>query len=194
MAKCGCNHYLIQREYGYSFTRERCLSHLLALKSISVIGSYPEVMNELKGIGCVERLEVHLRAMHDMPSALPDCKHLVLRTDHLMYFGDFPEALLRIPSLEALNVSASIIFTRIPPSLRATDISLVCNEVPYWLMNTRFTVPCFVLGRGTAWQRDLLNLYAPILQGLQCEGPWKRWLTQGLYDPRLFALIRDFLL
>ncbi len=191
MAKrCPCTHYLIPQGDVYSFSQDCCHS----FSKRPLIGSLSTLINKVKSRGCIERLQLYLLSMHDMPSDLPDCKQLILKTNELIYLGDFPDAVLRIPSLEELEVGTTIVFKRIPPSLRAKFNRLVCEETPYWLMNPRSFVPCIVVGKGATWQHDLLSLYVPILHGLQCQGPWKRWLTEGLYDPRLFALIRDFLL
>jgi len=40
---------------------------------------------------------------------------------------------------------------------------------------------------------SIYTLVKLIIQGLRVEGRWKRWLTKGLYDPRLFILVRMFL-
>ncbi len=65
-----------------------------------------------------------------------------------------------------------------------------CEEFPIWSFR--------VNGKWSRWLKnkaliDLDLLYHLLIQGLSTSGPWQQWLTQGLYDPRLFFEIVSFI-
>ncbi len=139
-------------------------------------------------------LHIECADLKTIPPVLPDCKKVVIRMRHQNLNEDIPAALLRMPNLESLHVSLNVIFTRIPASLQVKHLEASCCEAPYWLADSDSSRDVYVRGyRG--WQNPLKCLKNLLLQALlHQQTPFGRWLTQGLYDPRLFLLIRGFLL
>ncbi len=154
-----------------------------------------EVLKRYRALACNDWLRIDCYGLADLPPIIPDCKNLYLQFVYDIDCGifDFPDALLRIPSLESLRVPLFTLIQRIPPSFRVKHLEVHCVEAPYWLLETTNLENTLVRGSHN-WLYQLQDLRQLVLQGLECRGPWKRWLTEGLYDPRLFALIRDFLL
>ena len=141
-----------------------------------------------------ENLHVSCHSLNDLPSTIPNCESLSISTSLNVVECDFPSAILRIPSLETLWVVSCNVFRRIPPALKVKGLSVTCLEPPYWLVES--TNVEHVISRGSKnWRYRIERLINLIKQGLV----WKscrfgRWLTQGLYDPRLLFNLRDFLL
>ena len=138
------------------------------------------------------RLRLRCASHLHFPTVFPDCKALEIKVDWVGR-ADFPEAILHISSLEELDIDVDVTFTRVPSSLRVQKLCMSCVEPPYWLIDSVPDLAVYI-------KRRLMRTYALrhlkflLLMGLQLTGKWNRWLTKGLYDPRLLFKLRDFLL
>ena len=141
-----------------------------------------------------DQCTLHWGSDTGMPPKWPPCRTLVIEMDEKAAIIDFPESILSITSLEHLNVSDCLTFTNIPPTLNVKTLHASCLQAPYWFVGTSMTVLAVSVQQSFMWKYRLQNLYHLLLQGLQTEGRWKQWLTKGLYDPRVFLLVRDLLL
>lgn len=189
-----CVHVIGRHRDGYRLTDYSPGKHL-PLSSRYETLSLEEMLERYRTLACNQELHVECWDLKDLPPIIPDCKHLVIQPVYDAACGvwDFPDVLLRIPSLQSLRMLRFAIFRRIPPSFRVKSLHVNCQEAPYWLLETTDLQNTLVRGSYN-WLYRLQDLRRLILQGLQTEGRWKQWLTKGLYDPRLFVLIRDCLL
>ncbi len=191
--QCVCVYYLsVSSRVSYHVSHQACWSHQQKEwlgRHTSLVG----VLETCKALGVIEQLHVECINFEALPPALPDCKNMTM---HVAFGGihDFPDVLLRIPSLETLTVDSSVTLTHISPSLRLRHLNVCCQQPPYWYLTPGVSIYCLVREK-LDWQFHLEDLCALLTQGLLCkDGMFKRWLTQGLYDPRLFFFIRDMLL
>lgn len=190
--QCVCVYYFTVTSGSYHVYHKPCWFHQKK-EWLGRHTSLASVLETCKALGVIERLFVECIRFQTLPPALPDCKTLVIRAE-IEGIHDFPDVLLRIPSLETLVVDSSVTLTRIPPSLRLRHLNVCCQQPPYWYLTPGVSIRCWVRGK-LDWQFQLEDLCALIIQGLLCkDGMFKRWLTQGLYDPRLFFFIRNMLL
>ena len=148
----------------------------------------------LRRLPFLQTCAVYIFDKEALPPTLPHCRNLEVFYEACSPGVDFPRSILSIHGLESVEISSSCTFKSIPPRLRVKTLIATCLQAPYWLVDADMTLLLVYVQGSLDWMHVLRNLRRLILQGLQAEGMWKQWLTKGLYDPRVFLLVRDFLL
>lgn len=139
-------------------------------------------------------LHVECTNLRSIPLSLPDSKAVIIRTRCSSQKEDFPAALLGLPRLQTLRVSLNVVFKRIPASLQVKYLEASCLEAPYWLAASTCSRDVYVRGY-RYWRHWFQRFVTLLVQGLMSPRTcFYKWLTKGLYDPRLLFCIRDFLL
>ncbi len=154
--------------------------------------TWNEVLQFCKEAAPIDFLEIVVYIRDRLPVEFPDCQELQLAWRWLPFETSWFDGLSRIPSLKRLHVF-NIKFDRVPSSLRLRQLTLTCRTPPYWMLeNTGLKI---YSDGNRDWRESLCTLHDLLTTFLvRPQTPFGRWLTRGLYDPRLFALIRDFLL
>lgn len=96
-------------------------------------------------------------------------------------------------SLCYFETSGKLKLLSLHPGLRNVGTYVDVVNFPYWLVD-KTSRAWFKYTDNLQGKRNLDNLITVLCQGLSHSGQFNQWLTQGLYDPRLFFEIRDFLL
>ncbi len=155
---------------------------------------WEDVLERCIQFGRIHELYLYFHDVTRIPESLPDCAHLFF-----MYQGDeevtipFPKGILSVKSLCYLEIMGKLRLLSIHPGIRNVGGYMNVDNFPYWLCD--MTPPVWLLYTDNLQgKRNLDNLIAILCQGLSHSGHFNQWLTQGLYDPRLFFEIRDFLL
>lgn len=156
------------------------------------VSSWDEVLELCKQAAPLYRVEIDIYIRNRMPLEFPDCIRLDIAMRWHVFETPWIDGFSKIPSLQELHVRR-IKFDRVPSLFRVKRLTLTCHETPYWLLET--TDMHLQTDGAPNWEiylrclRDVLEFY------LLCpETRFGRWLTKGLYDPRLLFKLRDFLL
>lgn len=150
---------------------------------------------EIRDWGQVKVVEV---GVHDDG---PVCSFPLLETITQVEFNgydrriviDFPEEILRLPRLQCVFFF-NLRVRRIPPAILDTPVRslLSCTVEPPW-----FLVESQIGVNGESWFQleRFRRLRQVLLLGLGEENPttWSSFLKRGLYDPRLFLFVSEFL-
>lgn len=164
----------------------------VSLHNYTRASSWNEVLQLCKESAPIFEVEILVYSRDGIPLEFPDCTRLVLAWRWEPFESPWIDGLSRIPSLQDLYVG-NIKFDRVPSSLRLKSLILTCRTPPYWLLET--TGLQIKNDGDRLWEDNLCklrDLLPPFL--VRPQSRFGRWLTKGLYDPRLLIKIRDFLL
>jgi hypothetical protein len=172
------------------------LSHISwdekGLHNTNQFSTWNEVLELCKQLAPLYRVEIDVYEETRLPTEFPDCIVFEMTMRWRLLETPWIDGLSKIPSLEQLHVWR-IKFDRVPSSLRLKRLTLACPKPPYWMLETTdLTIASD--GDGN-WEYNLRNLRDLLEYCLLCpDTRFHRWLTKGLYDPRLLFKLRDFLL
>lgn len=160
---------------------------------------YAEALSEASAYEPIDILDVSVWEMDALPEPvcqkLPECKNLRISIIRKRVPFKLPPSVLKLRNLKQLSVTGSTQLIALPPSLKLDSLFVHCIEAPYWLLLQPVSTLTVYVNNTNSWTIPLEILRDLLKQSLSKQGSlfW-RWLTRGLYDPRLLIKIRDFLL
>jgi hypothetical protein len=160
---------------------------------------YAEALLQVSAYEPIDILDVSVWEMDALPEPvcqkLPECKNLRISIIRKRVPFKLPPSVLKLRNLRQLSVTGSTTLIALPPSLKLDSLFVHCIEAPYWLLLQSVSTFTVYVNNTNSWTIPLKILRNLLEQSLSKPGSlfW-RWLTKGLYDPRLLIKIRDFLL